>query len=104
MSQGGPDADPDGRGPDRVRKRVWVAGRVQGVWFRESCRRTALHHGVAGWVRNLPDGRVEAVFEGPEPAVGTLVDWCRTGPRRALVTRVEVRPETPDDLAGFEVL
>jgi acylphosphatase len=76
---------------------------VQGVWFRESCRRTADHHGVAGWIRNLPDGRVEAVFEGGQEPVGYLVDWCREGSRRAVVTRVDVRAEMPEGLAHFEV-
>jgi len=57
-----------------IRYRVLVSGRVQGVFFRDSCRRLAEEHGVAGWVRNLPDGRVEAVFEGPAEEVDRLVE------------------------------
>ena len=61
-----------------VRYRVLISGRVQGVFFRDTCRRLAEQYGVAGWVRNLPDGRVEAVFEGPANDVCRLVDWGRT--------------------------
>ena len=86
-----------------VRYRVLVSGRVQGVFFRDSCRRLALEHGVVGWVRNLPDGRVEAVFEGPPDSVEHLVAWTRQGPRHARVLEVTVRPEPPEGLASFEV-
>jgi acylphosphatase len=78
-----------------VRRRVLVSGRVQGVGFRVSCARTARQAGVAGFVRNLPDGRVEAVFEGPPAAVEQMVAWCRRGPALARVARVEVREEPP---------
>ena len=86
-----------------VRYRVLISGRVQGVFFRDSCRRLAEQHGVAGWVRNLPDGRVEAVFEGPAEDVRRLVDWARTGPRLAAVADVAVRPEPPEGLAAFHI-
>ena len=89
-----------------VRYRVIVAGRVQGVWFRESCRQQADARGVSGWVRNRNDGRVEAVFEGAESDVAQLVAWCRTGPRAAVVTSVEVTEEPVDPTdrrAGFRV-
>ncbi|HEX2849631.1 MAG TPA: acylphosphatase [Acidimicrobiales bacterium] len=86
-----------------VRRRVLVDGRVQGVWFRESCRRQAVPRGVAGWVANLPDGRVEAVFEGEERAVAALVEWTRSGPPRAVVTAVRVEVEEPEGLEGFRV-
>jgi len=86
-----------------TRNRVLVSGRVQGVFFRDTCRRVASEHGVAGWVRNLPDGRVEAVFEGPEEDVGRLVDWMRHGPDRAVVEDVAVRVEQPEGLRGFAV-
>lgn len=78
--------------PDRqqIRVHVTVRGRVQGVWFRESCRRTANDAGVCGWVRNRADGTVEAEFEGPEPAVAKVVAWCRQGPPRAEVTGLDV--------------
>jgi acylphosphatase len=84
-----------------VRYRVLISGRVQGVFFRDACRRLAVRHGVAGWVRNLPDGRVEAVFEGPAEEVGRLVEWTRRGPIRAVVDDVAVQPERPEGLAAF---
>ena len=87
-----------------VRRRVVVDGRVQGVWFRESCRREAERAGVAGWVRNRDDGRVEAAFEGDEAAVDRLVEWCRRGPPRAVVTSLSVRDEPPEGDARFRVL
>jgi acylphosphatase len=87
----------------RIRRRVWVSGRVQGVAFRAYTRREARAAGVDGWVRNLADGRVEAVFEGPPGAVEALVAWCRSGPRHARVERVDVREEAPEGAAGFEV-
>ena len=86
-----------------VRYRVLVSGRVQGVMFRDTCRRLAQESGVAGWVRNLPDGRVEAVFEGPAEEVRRLVDWARTGPRWAVVDDVAVQSEPPEGLAAFLV-
>jgi acylphosphatase len=87
----------------RIRRRVWVSGRVQGVAFRASARREARAAGVAGYARNLADGRVEAVFEGEPGAVAALLAWCREGPSQARVDQVEVREETPEGLAGFEV-
>jgi acylphosphatase len=87
----------------RVRRRVVVTGRVQGVWFRESCRREAQALGVAGWVRNLSDGGVEAVLEGPSPAVEHVVDWCRHGPVLAQVDGVDLEAEEPVGERGFRV-
>ena len=84
-----------------VRRRVVVDGRVQGVFFRDSCRREAVREGVAGWARNLEDGRVEVVAEGWPDAVDRLVSWCRSGPRQALVTGVEVTDEQPEGLTAF---
>lgn len=81
-----------------------VHGFVQGVWFRESCRREAAERGVAGSVRNCADGTVEAVFEGPEPAVAKAVSWCRAGPPHADVTAVDVSDEPPEGLNDFFVL
>jgi acylphosphatase len=86
-----------------IRNRVLVYGRVQGVFFRDTCRRLAVQYGVAGWVRNLPDGRVEAVFEGPAEDVGHLVDWCRHGPRYAAVDHIEVQAEPPEGLCTFRI-
>jgi acylphosphatase len=86
-----------------IRKRVLISGQVQGVCFRDSCRRLALQHGVAGWVRNLPDGRVEAVLEGAPEEVHRLVDWVHHGPRTATVTGVALREERPEGLGGFVI-
>jgi acylphosphatase len=86
-----------------VRYRVLVSGRVQGVAFRDSCWRLAIQRGVRGWVRNLPDGRVEAVFEGPADDVHDLVDWARHGPRAAVVAGVSVQAERPEGLSSFQV-
>jgi acylphosphatase len=84
-----------------IRRRVVVHGRVQGVFFRDSVRRLAEREGVAGWARNVPDGTVEAVFEGVPAAVERLVGFCRLGPPHASVERVDVREEEPEGLIGF---
>ena len=76
---------------------------MQGVWFRDSCRREALTRDVAGWVRNRMDGTVEAVFEGAPAAVAMMVAWCRHGPPRADVTGIDVSEETPEGLVGFRI-
>lgn len=86
-----------------VRRRVIVRGRVQGVFFRDTCRREAAARAVTGWVRNNPDGAVEAVFEGRESAVDELVAWCNQGSPDAEVTAVEVHSEEPEGLADFGV-
>jgi acylphosphatase len=86
-----------------IRRRVVVRGFVQGVFFRDSTRRLAQQHGVAGWVANRPDGGVEAVFEGDEDAVERLVAFARTGPRGAQVQSVDVSEEAPEGLSGFAV-
>ena len=85
------------------RTHVFVHGFVQGVGFRFAIEREALSRGVAGWVRNSPDGTVEAVFEGDREDVEALVDLCRRGPRGAQVERVEVSVELPEGLIGFRV-
>jgi acylphosphatase len=88
---------------DVVRLRVVVRGRVQGVWFRDSTRERAHAHGVAGWVRNRPDGTVEAVFEGPREDVESLVRFCETGPPYAHVEAIETSAEPPAGVTGFRV-
>ena len=88
---------------ERIRRRVVVSGRVQGVAFRAATRAQARAGAVSGWVRNLADGRVEAVFEGDPAAVGALVAWCYEGPSWARVERVEVQDEIPEDLRDFRV-
>lgn len=74
----------------QTRAHVFVSGRVQGVFFRQKTRQQARSLGVNGWVRNLDDGRVEAIFEGEESAIKALVDFCSKGPKGALVTHVSV--------------
>jgi acylphosphatase len=86
-----------------IRRRVVVHGRVQGVFFRDSVRRLAEREGVGGWARNVPDGTVEAVFEGEPAAVERLVDFCRLGPPHASVERVEVADEEPEGLSRFAI-
>ncbi len=90
--------------PARVRRRVVVHGRVQGVFFRGSTEERARLAGVDGWVRNRRDGSVEAAFEGTCEAVDTLVEFCREGPNWAQVDRVEVSEEPPQGEHGFQVL
>jgi acylphosphatase len=85
------------------RRHVVIYGFVQGVGFRFGVERAAKSRGVAGWVRNRAHGAVEAVFEGDPEDVEALVDFCRRGPRGALVERVEVEEESPEGLGGFRV-
>jgi acylphosphatase len=86
-----------------VRHRAVVHGRVQGVFFRDSARQRARAHGVSGWIRNRPDGTVEAVLEGPPDAVERVIRFLHTGPPQARVDRVEVSQEPPEGISGFEV-
>jgi acylphosphatase len=88
----------------RVRVRVFVSGRVQGVWFRDSTWREADRLQVCGWVRNLPDGRVEAVYEGPRTAIEQMLSWTDHGPERAHVSNVEIHDETPRGEEGFRIV
>jgi acylphosphatase len=86
------------------RAHIYVTGIVQGVSFRYYTLQEAVRCGVTGWVRNIPDGRVEAVVEGNDAAVEHLVAWCRQGPRGARVEHVEVLPETPTgEFQGFRI-
>jgi acylphosphatase len=86
-----------------IRRRVIAHGRVQGVFFRDSVRRLAQQHNVAGSVTNRWDGAVEAVFEGDPEAVQRLIRFMHEGPRGAEVERVEVAEEEPEGLSGFSV-
>ena len=88
---------------ETVRSRVVVHGHVQGVFFRDTCRRKASERGVAGWVSNRGDGAVEAVFEGEPDAVRALVEWCGEGTRGAQVESVDEAREEPEGLSGFDV-
>ncbi len=85
------------------RTRVLVSGRVQGVFFRDSTREKAQALGLSGWVRNLPDGRVEAVFEGDGERVEEMISWCAEGPPDARVQDVSTEDEAPENLTGFKV-
>ena len=80
-----------------------VTGRVQNIWYRDSCRSEALARAVAGWVRNRSDGSVEAVFEGPPPSVDELVAWCGQGPAWARVEGVETIDEEPRGETTFSI-
>lgn len=86
-----------------VQVRVQVSGRVQGVSFRASTRKQALALSLRGWVRNLDDGRVEAVFNGPQSHVDAMVAWCHKGPLHAAVDAVEVTPMALEAFHGFDV-
>lgn len=89
---------------ERERAHVQVTGRVQGVFFRDSTRQNAERLGLSGWVRNSPDGAVEAVFEGPPEGVREMVRWCEHGPQDASVENVSADFEPArGDLTGFEV-
>jgi acylphosphatase len=90
-------------GHEEARAHVFVSGQVQGVFFRAETSRLARSKGVAGWVRNLPDGRVEAVFEAPLWVVESMLEWMRTGPRGAAVSSVDVSWEDPGTEQGFRV-
>jgi acylphosphatase len=86
-----------------LRVRLVITGRVQGVWYRDSCKKRARVEGVGGWVRNRVDGAVEAEFEGSEPAVARMIAWCREGPRRARVDNVSVEELAPTGERLFRV-
>jgi acylphosphatase len=86
-----------------VRRKVIVSGRVQGVWFRETCRTEAVARAVSGYVRNLEDGTVEAVFEGSRGAVEEMVAWCRLGPTNARVVSVVSSEQHPIEERAFHV-
>jgi acylphosphatase len=86
-----------------IRRRVVIRGRVQGVGFRYSLARAAETRGVAGWVRTLPDGVVEAVFEGEREPVEAMLRLSSDGPRGAAVEQVEAAEEEPDGLRGFDI-
>lgn len=88
---------------DRIRRRARIRGRVQGVFFRDSIRQQAEAHGLAGWATNCYDGSLEAVLEGPAPAVQEVLRFVREGPPRARVEDVSVEEQPPSGLSGFEI-
>ncbi len=91
---------------DKIRAHAIISGRVQGVFFRMETMRAAQRFGVFGWVRNLRDGTVEAVFEGKKSQVDAILDWCRQGPANAQVSDVNVEIETysgDGEFSGFKI-
>lgn len=88
---------------DVIRAHVFVSGKVQGVGYRASTWDMACLLKLNGWVRNLRDGRVEAVFEGSSSQVKEIIRWCHQGPPTAIVKTVQVEYESPQGLQGFEV-
>ncbi|MCL2476034.1 acylphosphatase [Candidatus Bathycorpusculum sp.] len=89
----------------KTRAHVYISGKVQGVYFRQNTKNQALHQSVTGWVRNLDDGSVEAVFEGEDASVRAVVDFCRVGPRGASVTGVAVAWEPYQaEFQSFEII
>ncbi|MFB6086503.1 MAG: acylphosphatase [Halodesulfurarchaeum sp.] len=88
---------------DRTRAHVFISGRVQGVYFRANTRDQARRRDVDGWVKNLDDGRVEAVFEGDQDAVESMIEWCQEGSPAAEVSDVAVSEEEPTGVQGFEI-
>lgn len=101
QSGGACDSPGPAYGDRMIRRHVVIHGSVQGVGYRFHCEYRASELGVNGWVRNLDDGSVEAVFEGEEQAVNRMIGWARVGPRFARVTQVDVRDETPRGERGF---
>ena len=88
----------------KTRAHVFVSGRVQGVFFRTETKYKADSQGVKGWIRNLPDGRVEAVFEGEEDTVKTLIEFCKRGPPGARVVNVDlVWEDFTGEFDGFKI-
>jgi acylphosphatase len=90
-------------GPDSIRRRLVVHGKVQGVFYRDSARQAARNEGVSGWAANRSDGTVEVVLEGAPDAVGSVVGYCRQGPSSAEVHSMDVHEETPEGLTGFQI-
>jgi len=87
----------------RARARVVISGKVQGVYFRGTAEDEARSRGLTGWVRNTPDGQVEAAFEGEQAAVEAMIAWCHRGPPAARVTGVTVTWEEPRGERGFSI-
>lgn len=88
---------------DRIRAHVWVRGHVQGVYFRAYAEDEAAFRRIAGWIRNTPDNRVEAVFEGDRAAVDAMIQWCHRGSPASRVEGVDVRWDAPQGERGFRV-
>ncbi len=87
-----------------MRVHVLITGRVQGVGYRYHTQRLAVQLGLSGWVRNLPNGQVEAVFEGEQEAIHRIITWCHQGPPTATVDEVVATPEAPEGITGFQII
>lgn len=87
----------------KIAARVFISGRVQGVFYRASTQKAAQTKKINGWVRNLSDGRVEALFEGTSENVAAMIQWCHKGPPGARVRKVDVEYEEVQDIQGFEI-
>ncbi len=86
-----------------IRAHVYISGKVQGVGYRLSTQSEAVKLGIKGWVRNVPNGSVEAIFEGGPTAIEQMIQWCYEGPPAAVVRDVQVEYETPEGLSEFQV-
>jgi len=87
------------------RYHLFISGKVQGVWYRQSMLQEAIKLGVNGWVRNLSDGRVEAVIEGDEKALEKLISWCHVGPPKAVVSKIDIIEEpAASEFFSFKIL
>lgn len=87
-----------------ARVHLVITGRVQGVWFRANTQKKAKTLDLKGWVKNLPDGRVEAVFEGEKEQIDRIIEWCKKGPSFARVDDVQIQWETPmGDFTTFTI-
>lgn len=89
--------------PPNIHAHVFISGKVQGVGYRFSTMHEANKLGISGWVRNMPDGRVEAVFEGDMATLSQMLQWCHKGPRAAKVEDVAVDYKAAEGLRGFEI-
>jgi len=89
---------------NRARAHIWVSGQVQGVFFRDTTKSKAEDFGLTGWVRNLPDGRVEVMFEGDREVIEKIIEWSKQGPDSARVENVEVKwEEYKDEFGSFTI-
>lgn len=90
--------------PEKIRAHIFVSGRVQGVFFRQNTQKKAKDLGLTGWVRNLPDGRVEAVFEGPKEKVEEMIEWTRKSPMISRVDNIDISwEEYQAEFNDFEI-
>jgi acylphosphatase len=104
MASPSPCSTGDSQNSEIVRVHVWISGRVQGVGYRFSTLSEARQRDLQGWVKNLPDGRVEAVFEGTLTNIKEMIQWCHHGPTAAVPQTVEVEFEAVEGLQEFEIV